>query len=179
MASIMFNIERICHSQFKCNYLKKEKHLLNVLFHYWNLHQILNILKLNMMVIANGFPKLETVNNFVRPLCENPRVGTCFDSEHVTVSYKFPKCPWENFFHVFSSFWEKLIWKISPRLFPDYFLNTLIADGKYPVEDCENSQLPIQMQLSEKQKVFSEFFVPFLEYTSNFKHFEIKDDRHS
>ena len=25
----------------------------------------------------------------------------------------------------------------------------------------------------------AEFFVPFLEYTSNFKHFEIKDDRHS
>ena len=27
------------------------------------------------------------------------------------------------------------------------FVNTLIADGKYPVQDCENLQLPIQMQL--------------------------------
>ena len=33
-------------------------------------------------------------------------------------------------------------------------------------------QLPIQMRLSEKQKTFSLFFVPFLESTSNFKHFE-------
>ena len=45
------------------------------------------------------------------------------------------------------------------------FVNTLTADGKYPVQGCENLQLPIQMQLSEKQKTFSEFFVPFLEST--------------
>ena len=55
------------------------------------------------------------------------------------------------------------------------FANTLTADGKYPVQDCENLQLPIQMQLSEKPKSFSEFFFPFLESRSNFKHFEKKD----
>ena len=49
----------------------------------------------------------------------------------------------------------------------------------YPVQGCENLQLPIQMQLSEKQKTFSEFFVPFLESSSNFKHFEKKVDCHS
>ena len=56
------------------------------------------------------------------------------------------------------------------------FVNTLTADGKYPVQGCENLQLPIQMQLSEKRKTFSEFFVPFLESTPNFKRFERKDD---
>ena len=55
----------------------------------------------------------------------------------------------------------------------------MTADGKYPVEYWENSQLPIQMQLSEKLKTFSQLFVPFLESTLNFKHFEIKDDGHS
>ena len=59
------------------------------------------------------------------------------------------------------------------------FVNTLTADGKYPVQGCENLQLPIQMQLSDKQNNFSQFFVPFLESTSNFKHFEKKDDRHT
>ena len=59
------------------------------------------------------------------------------------------------------------------------FLNTLTDDGMYPVQGCENLQLPIQMQLSEKQKTFSEFFVPFLESSSNFKHFEKKVDCHS
>ena len=28
------------------------------------------------------------------------------------------------------------------------FVNTLTADDKYPVRDCENLQFPIQMQLS-------------------------------
>ena len=43
------------------------------------------------------------------------------------------------------------------------FVNTLTADGKYPVQECQNLQLPIEMQLSEKRKSFSKFFVPFLE----------------
>ena len=59
------------------------------------------------------------------------------------------------------------------------FANTLTADWKYPVQDCENLQLPIQMQLSEKRKTFSELFVPYLESTSNFNLFQRKDDRHS
>ena len=58
------------------------------------------------------------------------------------------------------------------------FVNRSTADGRYPVQDCENLQLAIQMQLSEKRKYFIEFFVPFLESTSNFKHFERKDDCH-
>ena len=59
------------------------------------------------------------------------------------------------------------------------FVKTLTAGDMYPVQGCENLQLPIQMQLSEKRKTFSEFFVPFLDTTSNFEHFERKDDRHS
>ena len=61
----------------------------------------------------------------------------------------------------------------------EVFVNTLTADDKYPVQDCENLPLLIQMQLSEKRKTFSEFFVPFLESTSNFERFQRKDDRHS
>ena len=59
------------------------------------------------------------------------------------------------------------------------FLKTLIANARYPVQGCENLQLPIQMQLSEKQKTISQFFLRFLESISNFKHFEEKDDPHS
>ena len=43
------------------------------------------------------------------------------------------------------------------------FVNTLTPDAKYDVQDCENFQLPIQIQLSEKRKTLSEFLVPFLE----------------
>ena len=45
------------------------------------------------------------------------------------------------------------------------FVNTLTSEGNYPVEDCENLQLPIQMQLSDNWKTISEYFVPFLEST--------------
>ena len=60
------------------------------------------------------------------------------------------------------------------------FLNRLTADDEDPVQDCENLQIPIQIQLSEKRKTFSQFFFfPFLEATSNFKDFEKNDDSHS
>ena len=82
----------------------------------------------------------------------------------------------------FLSFSVKLIWKMSPLVLGEIlgeFINTLTSDGKYPVRGCENLQLPIQMQLSEREKTFSPFFVPFLESTSHFKHFEKKHDFHS
>ena len=59
------------------------------------------------------------------------------------------------------------------------FLNTLTANDKYRVRDCVNLPSAIQMELSLKPAVFSDFSVPFLESTSNFKHFENKADRHS
>ena len=43
----------------------------------------------------------------------------------------------------------------------EVFIDTLTAYGKYPVQDCENLPLPIQMQLSEKPKSFSEFLFNF------------------
>ena len=82
----------------------------------------------------------------------------------------------------FSSFSGKLIRKTSPEVSGKmlaFSVNTLTSDGKYPVQGCENLQLPIQMQLSEKRKTFSEFFILFVESISKFKHFEEKHDGHS
>ena len=59
------------------------------------------------------------------------------------------------------------------------FLNILTSNGKYTVQDVENLQLSIEIRLSEKRKTFSQFFVLFVESTSNFKHFEKKHDGHS
>ena len=66
MTNILFMIVRICHFQFKCNYLKNEKPFLNLLLHFRNLHQILNVSKKRMIVIANVFPKLQKVKILVR-----------------------------------------------------------------------------------------------------------------
>ena len=59
------------------------------------------------------------------------------------------------------------------------FVNTLTIDDKCPVRDWDNLQFPIQMQFSENRKRFSQFFVQFMESTSNFKTFDVKDDRQS
>ena len=69
----------------------------------------------------------------------------------------------------------KLIWNMSPLLLGEMlrmFVNTLAIDLMYPVQGCENLQLPIQMQLSKKPKYFSAFFVLFLDSPGNFEHFE-------
>ena len=54
------------------------------------------------------------------------------------------------------------------------FVYILTADGQYPFQGCENLQLPIQMQLSEKPKSFSEFSVRFLDSIAKFEPFEKK-----
>ena len=59
------------------------------------------------------------------------------------------------------------------------FRNTLTANEKYLFHGSKNLLSPIPIQVSLKPKALSDFFVPFLESTSNFKHFEKKDDRHS
>ena len=48
-------------------------------------------------------------------------------------------------------------------------VNTLAADEKYPVLNRDNLTIPIQMQLSQKQKTFSEFLAAFLKSCLNFK----------
>ena len=52
------------------------------------------------------------------------------------------------------------------------FVNTLSADGKYTLQNCQNLQLTIQMQLFQKRKYFSQFFIAFLESKSNSKHYK-------
>ena len=61
----------------------KTKTFSQILFHFWNLHQILNILKEKIIVIANVFSKLQTVKMFVRKLSQEDRFRTGFGSQHV------------------------------------------------------------------------------------------------
>ena len=164
MANILFKVVRICNSQFKCSYFKNEKIFLNILFHFWILHQILNTLKEKIIVIANVFPKLQTVKSFARKLSQEHRFRTGFESQYVKDSQLLPQIPWERFYHVFLSFSVKLIRKMSPLVLEKIltvFVNTLTPNGKYPVEDFENLHFPIQMHLSEKPKSFSEFSFHF------------------
>ena len=57
-------------------------------------------------------------------------------------------------------------------------VNTLAADEKYPLLNRDNLTLRIHMELSQKQKIFSQCFTAFSKSRLNFKYFETKDNPH-
>ena len=59
------------------------------------------------------------------------------------------------------------------------FVNTLTVNDKHYLLNKGNETQPIQMQLSEKQKTFSEFFFAFLKSILYLKHLLKKDDPRS
>ena len=56
------------------------------------------------------------------------------------------------------------------------FVNALTADDKYSGSNMQNSRQQFQTSLSPKQKTFSGFFIAFLKYAWNWKHFQKKDE---
>ena len=54
------------------------------------------------------------------------------------------------------------------------FVNTFTAHEKHSVLERQYLQHPIHMQLSQKQKIFCQFFSAFLRSRSNFETIETK-----
>ena len=54
------------------------------------------------------------------------------------------------------------------------FLHTLIANDKYSLNSKDKWMQTIQMHLSQKQNIFSQFFSVFFESALNFEHFQKK-----
>ena len=135
-----------------------------------------------MIVIANVLPILQTVEDLVGPLSKKRHFRTSFYSQHVKLSQTLLKPTWDHFYHISSSLWGEMICKVSPLVkfqILGVLVNTLTANLKYPVWNCEKLSSPIQTILSKKQKTFSQFFIPFLEFPANFKHLQKKEGCHS
>ena len=73
--------------------------------------------------------------------------------------------------------WKKSLLVIHQILRP--FVNTLAVNDKHYLPNRDNLTLPIQIQLSQKQKTFCESFFAFLKSIINFKHSPKKNDAHS
>ena len=56
------------------------------------------------------------------------------------------------------------------------FVNTLTTDDKYFRRKMPNFTQQFEAPLSQKQKIFSRFFIAFLKYALNLEHFEKKDE---
>ena len=105
-----------------------------------------------------------------------------FGKQYGTRAQTSLKFACQHLYHIYWSMCRQLpckksllvICKIS-RLFP----NTLSVRGKYSPLNRDNLTQPIKMQLSQKQKPFSQFFAAFLKSSLNFEHFQKKDDSHS
>ena len=65
--------------------------------------------------------------------------------------------------------WKKSLLVIDKFL--RLFVNTLPADEKHYLLNRDNLAQPIKMQLTQKQKTFSQFPFAFLKSVLNYKHF--------
>ena len=134
-----------------------------------------------MTLIAEVFPKLRSPKNKVRSMSIKSRFKGSFKKQHGKRAQTLLKFAWQNLYHIYWSLWMQLtfknfllvICKIS-RLFP----NTLSADGKYSLLNRDNLTQSIQMQLSRKQKTFSDFVSAFSKSSLNVKFFFKKDEPH-
>ena len=131
--------------------------------------------KKKMTCIADVFSKLRTEESFVRSMPKKSSFKGSFGKQHGKRAQTLLKFAWQHLYHIYWSLWMQLtckkfvlvICKIS-RLFP----NTLSADGKYSLFNRDNLTQPIQMQVSRKQKSFSQSFTAFLKSNWNFEHFQ-------
>ena len=130
-----------------------------------------------MTLIAEVFGKIRSPKNQVRSMSIKSRCEGSFKKQHGKCAETLIKFAWQNLYHIYWSLWRQLtlknillvICKIS-RFFP----NPLSADGKYSLLNRDNLAQPIQMQLSRKQKTFSEVLCAFLKSNLNFLTFSKK-----
>ena len=59
------------------------------------------------------------------------------------------------------------------------FLSTVTSDDRYIRCNIQNFTQQLQTPISQKQKIFSGFFIAYLECASNLEHFEKKDEHPS
>ena len=103
------------------------------------------------------------------------------DKQHGKCCEPLLKSASQHLYHIYWSIPSQLSWKKSLFLtcqILGLLVNTLTADERYPVLNRDNLTIPIQMQLSQKQKTFSGFFTAFSKSRSTFEHFDKKNDPH-
>ena len=112
-------------------------------------------------------------------MSKKSRFRGSFDKQHGKRAQELLKSASQHIYQIRRRLSRKLSLKPSLLLtcqILGLLVNTLAADEKYPVLNRDNLTIPIQMQLSQKKKTFSQFFAAFLKSRLNFKCFQEKDD---
>ena len=119
--------------------------------------------------------------NVFRQMSKKPRSREPFDKQHGKRPQALLKSASQQLYHIHWSLPSQLSWKLSVSLtcqILGLLFNTLRPDKMYPVLNRDNLTIPIQMQLSQKQKSFAQILDQFLVFILNFKYFETKYDPH-
>ena len=104
------------------------------------------------------------------------------ESQHVKGSKAVLKCERQWFCNIFWSLWKKFSSKNSVLVVTEIltlFNNILSRKDIFCLGKSNCFTQPIQMHLSLKLKIFSQFFSAFPKPIWNFGHFETKDEPHS
>ena len=130
-----------------------------------------------MTLIADVFPKLRTPENLVRSMSKKTRFKGSFEKQHGKRAQTLLKLAWQHLYDIYWSLWRQLTCKRSlvvtckiSRLFP----KTLCDDAKFSLFNRSNLTEPILMQVSGKEKTFSQFFTAFYKSSLNLEHFQKK-----
>ena len=102
-----------------------------------------------------------------------------FDKQHGKRAQALLKSASQHVYYIHWSVASQLTWKKSLLLtckILGLLFNTLATDEKYALLQKDNLTIPIQMQLSQKLRSFSQFFAAFLKYRLNFNKFQTKYD---
>ena len=105
----------------------------------------------------------------------------CFDKQYGLRAKTLLKSPSQHLFRIHWSLVRKLSSRKSLLLICQILgplVNTLAADERYPVLNRDDLSVGIQIQLSQKQKTFSQFFAAFLKFSLNFQYFQKNEYPH-
>ena len=124
----------------------------------------MNIFKKRMALIAYLFLRLQTAKNVVRYMCKKSRFRLPFQKEYAKRESTLIKSKRQNLHHIYWSTGRQLSCKkcllvICQRL--RLLVNTMTAVDKCSLPNRDNLMQPIHMQLSQKLKMFLDFFLHF------------------
>ena len=108
-------------------------------------------------------------------MSEKSHFSGSFKKQHGKRSKALLKCTLQHLYHIHWPLPSQLGWKQSLLLtcqILGLLVNTLASDEKYLVLHGDNLRMPIQMQLSQKQKTFSEIFGALFKSRLHLKHFQ-------
>ena len=105
-------------------------------------------------------------------MSQKSRFRRPFDKHYGKRAQALYKSALQNLYHIHRSLRSKLSWKKSLLLtckMLGLIVNTLAADNKYLVLHRDNLTVLVEIQLSQKQKNFSQFCAGYLKSSLNFE----------